>query len=147
MSSGGRGDPYLDYRFVVEIDSVIAGGFNEVTGLERSVETQEYDEGGVNGHTHQLWSGENQSNLTLKRGLTDADTLWQWLKRSASGPVDRKTVILFLLDSTGALSWGWSFTDAYPVTWSGPSLSADSGDVAIEELELTHTGVNTVEGL
>jgi phage tail-like protein len=102
---------------------------------------------GVNDHTHQLWTGENQSNLTLKRGLTDADTLWQWLERSASGPVDRKTVILFLLDSIGSLSWGWSFSDAYPVTWSGPSLNADSGDVAIEELELTHTGVSTIEGL
>lgn len=147
MSSGRRGDPYLDYRFVVEIDSVIAGGFSEVTGLERSVETQEYDEGGVNGYTHQLWSGENQSNLTLKRGLSDADTLWQWLQRSAAGPVDRKTVMLFLLDTTGALSKGWSFSDAYPVTWSGPSLSAESGDVAIEELELTHTGVSRVEGL
>jgi len=147
MSSLNRGDPYLDYRFVVEIDSVIAGGFSEVTGLERAVETQEYDEGGVNDHTHQLWTGENQSNLTLKRGLTDADTLWQWLERSASGPVDRKTVILFLLDSIGSLSWGWSFSDAYPVTWSGPSLNADSGDVAIEELELTHTGVSTIEGL
>lgn len=147
MSSPNRGDPYLDYRFVVEIDSVIAGGFNEVTGLERAVETQEYDEGGVNSHTHQLWSGENQSNLTLKRGLTDADTLWEWVRRSASSPVDRKTVILFLLDSTGALSCGWSFSGAYPVTWSGPSLSADSADVAIEELELTHTGVSRVEGL
>jgi len=147
MSSGPRGDPYLDYRFVVEIDSVIAGGFSEVTGLERSVDTQEYDEGGVNGHTHQLWSGENQSNLTLKRGVSDADTLWQWLQRSAERPVDRKTVLLFLLDSAGALSKGWSFSEAYPVTWSGPSLSADSASVAIEELELTHTGVSRVEGL
>lgn len=147
MSSGPRGDPYLDYRFVVEIDSVIAGGFSEVTGLERSVDTQEYEEGGVNGHTHQLWSGENQSNLTLKRGVSDADTLWQWLQRSAEGPVDRKTVVLFLLDTTGALSKGWSFSGAYPVTWSGPSLTAEGGDVAIEELELTHTGVSRVEGL
>jgi len=147
MSSGPRGDPYLDYRFVVEIDSVIAGGFSEVTGLERSVDTQEYDEGGVNGHTHQLWSGENQSNLTLKRGLSDADTLWQWLERSAEGPVDRKTVMLFLLDTTGALSKGWAFSEAYPVNWSGPGLSADSGAVAIEELELTHTGVSSVEGV
>lgn len=147
MSTGGRRDPYLDYRFLVEIDSVIAGGFSEVSGLERSVETQEYDEGGVNDHTHQLWSGASATNLTLRRGLTAADTLWQWVRRSAAGPPERKTVIVFLQDETGTPTWGWSFSDAYPVTWSGPDLSADTGDVAVEEIELTHSGVSVLEGL
>lgn len=147
MSTGRRGNPYLDFRFLVEIDSVVAGGFSEVSGLERSVETQDYDEGGVNGHTHQLWSGESTTNLTLRRGLTDADTLWQWLRRSARAPVDRKMVLVYVLNSAGEPAWGWSFSDAYPVTWSGPDLSAETGDVAIEEVELTHTGVSKIEGL
>ncbi|WP_436926286.1 phage tail protein [Halosimplex amylolyticum] len=147
MSARTRENPYLDYRFLVEIDSVVAGGFSEVTGLERSVETQEYDEGGVNGHTHQLWSGESASNVTLRRGLTDAATLWEWVQRSAARPVERKTVLLFVLNRAGEPAWGWSFSDAHPVTWSGPDLSAESGSVAVEEIELTHTGVSRIEGL
>ena len=147
MSVGNRTNPYLDFRFVVEIDSVIAGGFTEVTGLERELETEEYDEGGVNTHTHSLEAGFTHPNLVLRRGLTDSDTLWQWLKQSDEEAVERKTVLLFLLNSTGKPSWGWSFSRAYPVKWTGPEFRADSGDVAIESLELTHTGISKVEGV
>lgn len=146
MSASGRTDPYLDFRFVVEIESLIAGGFSEVTGLERELQTEEYDEGGVNTHTHSLRSGVTHPNLVLRRGLTDSATLWEWLERSAEGPVDRKTVVLFLLDSRGEPSVGWAFSDAYPVKWSGPEFRAESGSVAIESLELTHTGLSRLGG-
>lgn len=147
MSVSDRTDPYLDFRFVVEIDSIIAGGFTEVSGLERELETEEYEEGGVNTHTHSFKSRFSYPNLVLRRGLTDSDTLWQWLQRSEERAVERKTVLLFLLDSTGEPSWGWSFSRAYPVKWTGPEFQADSGDVAIESLELTHAGIGKVEGV
>ena len=147
MSLGERSNPYLNVRFLVEIDSVIAGGFTEVSGLERELETEEYDEGGVNTHTHSLQSGFTYPNLVLRRGLTDSETLWDWLQRAADGAVERKTVLLFLLDSTGEQSRGWAFRDAYPVKWTGPEFRSDGGDVAVESLELTHAGIDTVEGL
>lgn len=147
MSVGNRTDPYLDFRFVVEVDSVIAGGFTEVTGLERELQTEEYEEGGVNTHTHTLKSGFTYPNLVLRRGLTDSDTLWRWLQQSEKGAVERKTVLLYLHDSRGEPSWGWSFNRAFPVKWTGPEFRSDSGDVAIEELELTHTGISKIEGV
>lgn len=147
MSVGGRPRPYLNFRFVVEIDSLVAGGFSEVSGLEREIETEEYDEGGVNTHTHTLRSGVTSPNLVLRRGVTDADTLWSWLRQVADGDVERKTVLVFLQDATGQAARGWACRDAYPVRWAGPELTAENGDVAIETLELTHTGVSTVDGL
>jgi hypothetical protein len=30
--------------------------------------------------------------------------------------------------------------DAYPVKWSGPSMKAGAAEMAIEALELVHTG-------
>ncbi len=147
MSAGERTDPYLDFRFVVEVESLIAGGFSEVSGLERELQTEEYEEGGVNTHTHTLRSRVSYPNLVLRRGLTDSATLWQWLQRSAEGPVERKTVLLFLLGSTGEPSVGWAFSDAYPVKWTGPEFRAESASVAIESLELTHTGISKLEGL
>ena len=147
MSVGDRPRPYLDFRFVVEIDSLVAGGFTEVSGLEREIETEEYDEGGVNDHTHALRSGVTSPNLVLRRGLTDADTLWNWLRGVADGQIERKTVLLFLQDATGQATRGWAFRKAYPVRWAGPEFAAEGGDVAIETLELTHTGISTVDGL
>jgi phage tail-like protein len=147
MSAGGRPRPYLNFRFVVEVDSLVAGGFTEVSGLEREIETEEYDEGGVNTHTHTLRAGVTAPNLVLRRGLTDADTLWDWLRQVADGDVERKTVLVFLQDATGQATRGWAFRDAYPVRWAGPELAAENGAVAIETLELTHTGVSTVDGV
>ncbi|WP_136601484.1 phage tail protein [Salinigranum halophilum] len=147
MSAGDGARPYLNFRFVVEVDSLVAGGFTEVSGLEREVETEAYDEGGVNDHTHTLRSGVTSPNLVLRRGLTDADTLWNWLQRVADGDVERKTVLVFLQDATGEAARGWAFREAYPVRWAGPAFAAESGDVAIETLELTHTGVSTVDGV
>ena len=147
MSVGGRGRPYLNFRFVVEIDSLVSGGFTEVSGLEREIETEEYDEGGVNTHTHTLRTGVTAPNLVLRRGLTDANTLWNWLQQVADGDVERKTVLVFLQDTTGQPARGWAFSEAYPVRWAGPEFTAENGDVALETLELTHTGISAIGGL
>lgn len=152
MSASDRTDPYLDYRFLVEIDSLIVGGFTEVSGLEVSMEAESYEEGGVNAYTHQLPTRFEYENVELKRGLTDDPQLWQWMKRATNDPptpegLRRKTVRIFLQDTTGTESVGWECREALPVRWAGPELAADSGSVAIETLELAHHGLSTVQGM
>ncbi len=38
-------DPYLRFRFLLEIDGLIKGGFSDVAGLQVEVETEDYHEG------------------------------------------------------------------------------------------------------
>lgn len=147
MSVGQRQDPYLGSRFVVEVDSVFAGSFSEIEGLELEVETETYPEGGVNTHTHEFPSRASSPNLVCKRGLTDSRLFWEWTRGVADGTVVRKNGLVFLLDASGNPVWGWGFTNAYPVKWSGPALAADEGAVAIEALELAHEGLKKVPGL
>lgn len=152
MSANDRTDPYLNYRFLVEIDSLIVGGFSEVSGLEVSMEAETYEEGGVNAYTHQLPTRMEYENIELKRGLTNDTQLWLWVKRVTNDPPTpqfkrRKTVRVFLQDTTGAESMGWEIREAMPVRWAGPELTADEGAVAIETLELAHHGLSTVQGL
>lgn len=152
MSAGERTDPYLDYRFLVEIDGLIVGGFSEVTGLEMSMEAESYEEGGVNAYTHQLPTRMEYENIELKRGLTNDPQLWLWIKQVTNDPplpgMDRrKTVRIFLQDTTGQESVGWECSEALPVRWAGPELSADDASVAIETVELAHHGLSTVQGL
>lgn len=142
-----RTDPYASFRFTVEIDSLIVGGFTEVSGLEREVETEEYNEGGVNGYTHSLPDRTSYPNLTLKRGLTDSDVFLDWLQQNGYTGVDRRSGRILLLDESRTAVWGWAFRDAYPVKWTGPDLRGDQGEVAIESVELTHRGLTMVEGL
>jgi phage tail-like protein len=147
MSVGARDDPYLSYRFVVQIDALFVGGFSEVSGLSVEMEPETYEEGGVNDHVHKLPGRADYPNLTLRRGMTDSATLSRWTQRTVDGSVTRMDGVLFLLDETGDIGWGWAFVDAYPVSWSGPELSADSSSVAVETLELAHHGLRPVPGL
>lgn len=145
MSS--RTDPYRNYRFSVEIDSLIVGGFSEVSGLERELETEAYNEGGANRFTHTFPDRMTHPNLTLKRGLTDSETFWNWIQQVKYGIVERKSGRILLLNTRGTEVWGWEFRDAYPVKWTGPELRADEGSVAFETVELTHRGLSKMEGL
>jgi phage tail-like protein len=142
MAVGDRADPYLSLNFLVEIEGLVVGGFNEVTGLTVEVEIEEYREGGVNTYVHKLAGpARYPNNLVLKHGLTDSDILWNWHQDVASGNILRKNGSIMLLDSAGEEQWRWNFVDAYPVRWVGPDLRAGSAEVAIETLELVHRGL------
>jgi len=141
MAVAERKDPYLSFRFLVELQSLIVGGFSEVSGLQAETEIEEIREGGVNDYVHKLPKITKYSNITLKKGITDCDTLWKWHQDVVNGKVERKTVFVVLMDSEGNEKWRWSFERAYPVKWQGPDLKADSSAVAVETLELAHNGI------
>ncbi|MEE4218647.1 MAG: phage tail protein [Xanthomonadales bacterium] len=134
-------DPYLSFRFRVEIDGLDAAGFQEVTGLTAETEVESLREGGVNTHEWQL-AGPTKypSKLILKRGLADEESLWSWYQRVVAGRVDRKGIAVLLLDHAGEEKWRWTFRDACPVKWDGPQLRAERGEVAFESIELVHNG-------
>ena len=141
MPVAERKDPYLSFRFLVEIQGLIVGGFSEVSGLQAETEVEEKREGGVNDYVHKLPTITKYPNITLKRGITDSDVLWNWHQDVVKGKFKRRTVYIILQDSEGNEKWRWEFDDAYPVKWTGPDLKADSSTVAVETLELAHKGI------
>ena len=136
-----RNDPYAAFRFLVEIEGLVVGGFSEVSGLQAEIDTDEYREGGVNDCVHHLPKGTKYPRLVLKRGITDSDTLWKWQTNIRNGQIERHTVHIILLDEQRNRKWDWRFVDAYPTKWSGPDFKADSSTSAVESLELAHHGV------
>jgi phage tail-like protein len=141
MPIAERKDPYLSFRFLVEIQGLIVGGFSEVSGLQAETETEEIREGGVNDYVHKLPKITKYPNITLKRGITDSDALWNWHQDVVNGIIKRKSGFIILLDCEGNEKWRWSFERAYPVQWTGPELRADSNTVAVESIELAHNGI------
>jgi phage tail-like protein len=143
MALGDRTDPYLSYRFGIEIEGLIVGGFSEASGLEVEVETEDYQEGGVNDYTHKLPKTVRHPCLVLKRGITAADALWKW-QRSVGKPstkIDRKTIRIILMDGQGQEKISWRCLQAYPVKWVGPELKGYGNSVAFESVELAHCGI------
>jgi phage tail-like protein len=139
---GARLDPYLGYNFLVEVDGLIAGGFREVRGLEASVEVKEYAEGGRNEYIHKLPGATRHPPLVLLRGLTDLDTMWGWFEAVSRGVIQRRSMVIMLLDQQYQPAMYWDVHDALPVKWVGPQLNATGGtEVATESIELVHRGI------
>lgn len=137
-------DPYLGFKFRVEIKGVEVAGFSEVSGLQLEIETEEYREGGVNEYIHKLAGpARYPANLVLKRGLMNSSTLWDWQQQIAQGRITRHNGSIILMNSTGEEKWRWNFKDAYPVKWNGPDLRGNTAEVALETLELVHRGLTT----
>lgn len=140
---GIRNDPYLSVNFLVEIEGLVVGGFQEVTGLQVETEVEDYREGGMNEYVHRL-AGPTKypQNLVLKKGLTDVEALWKWHQRVVRGTIKRRNGSIYLLDRAGLPAMWWNFTGAYPVKWAGPDFRAEQGAVAVEQVELVHQGIS-----
>ncbi len=136
-------DPYLSFRFKVEIEGLVAGGFNEVTGLTFETEVKSFREGGGNFFEQKLpGASKYPSNLVLKRGLADAEALWSWYEDVTWGAIERKEVSILLLDpGSDQERWRWVFRQACPVKWSGPAFRGSTAEIAFESVELVHKGL------
>jgi phage tail-like protein len=154
-ASAGRVDPYRAFNFLITlVDSASslgtaltplqfapAGGFSECSGLEFSLEIEEYREGGNNGTVLRFPTRAKWSNLRLKCGLALSDDLWQWHYAMVQGNVVRRDGVVTLQDEQQTPVKMWSFTRGLPVKWNGPSLNAMQSQVAFEEIEIAHEGL------
>ncbi|HEY1985479.1 MAG TPA: phage tail protein [Terracidiphilus sp.] len=135
--------PYTCGNFRVEIDGIAASSFSEVSGLEASIDVVEYRAGDAKLNAEQKLPGLHKyNNITLKRGLTQDTSLWNWINSAMSGVLNRANVAIILLDQADNPVLTWRVRNAWPCKWSGPVLSAQCSEVAIETLELTHEGID-----
>ena len=134
-------DPFPAFRFKIETDGVISGGFAECSGLGVEIEVEEYREGGLNEYTHKLPKGTKYGTVILKRGFIDSEVVWKWHKNVIEGKtMQKKNVSILLLDSLGDEKHRWNIMEALPVKWSLSDLKADSNAVLVETLEFVHNG-------
>ena len=99
MADGKRTDPLVSFMFQVEVEDLIRAGFAECSGLQVETEFDEVRDGGHNAFLYKLPKGSKHVNLTLKRGITDSDVLWNWYKDVVNGKVQRKMVHVIVFDS------------------------------------------------
>lgn len=128
------------YRFSVEIQGIVVGGFSEVSGLTAETEVEQYIEGGLTSYIHKFPKHTRYPNLVLKRGIAYSDDLINWYKDCISGKIARRNGAIILYSRTGEVLRSWSFIDAYPVKWTGAALNANSSNIAFETLELVYNG-------
>lgn len=129
------------------IFDVAVGGFSECSGLEMTMQAEEYKEGGRNGAVLKFPSRVTWTPLTLKRGVAIGTDLWDWFYGFVEGSGRRRDGVITLLDERGGANRVWFFRRGLPTKYTGPSLNAAQNNVALEAIEITHEGLYQVPGI
>ena len=120
------------------------GGFTECSGLEMTLDVEDYAEGGRNGNTLKFPTRTKWSNITLKKGLAPGLDLWNWHYGFVEGLGRRKDGVIVLLNALHLPLHIWYFKRGLPLKYSGPTLQADRSAVAVESIEIAHEGIYQV---
>jgi phage tail-like protein len=111
-----------------------------VSGLDSETDVLEYSTG-VDPVARKIPGLTKFANITLKRGLTNDLSLWEWRLSVVEGNPQRRNGSIVLLDATGAPVLRFGFRNGWPCKLEGPALNARANEVAIETLEIAHEGL------
>ncbi|MDR7115587.1 phage tail protein [Caulobacter sp. BE254] len=131
------------------------GAFQEVSGLELSMDVAEYLEGGRNDGAIRRAGRARHAPIILKRGMfygagappTVNRDLWAWIQDCFAGvrPIRRYDgAIEVLARGQDEVVATWTFDRGLPLRLRGPELNARTGEIAIEELHIAHEGLRLV---
>jgi len=136
--------PYGAFNFVVNFDGGEEfGGFSDVSGIGTEVTVAEYRSGNdKENHVRKVAGVHKVSDVTLKRGIVNFDSLWSWIDETRSaGPAAQKTVAVTLLDEAPNPVRTWLLRGCIPMKYTGATLAGKGGgDVAMEEIVLSAEG-------
>ena len=130
------------YNFLLEVSGITAesttiiGGFKSMSGMDSETEVIEFKQG--NDMVVRKKPGRTTyANITLERGYTATDDLWQWRKNIEDGVIDRRAGTITVLDQDmDAVVAEFAFYEGWPCKWYVPELDSDQSGMAIEKIEI-----------
>jgi phage tail-like protein len=139
--------PPTAFHFAVNVGLLpqpIDSSFQDVSGLDQTMETETLREGGENRFVHQLPIGVQQGKLSLRRGIARITSpLMLWCKETMEGGLTRRVrtlPVMVRLKGSGLLPLRvWVLDGAYPVRWEIEAFNSTKNELAIEHIELAYT--------
>jgi phage tail-like protein len=118
-------------------------GFLEVTGLGMGVDVSPYREGTSKENIATLTPGQTHfSPVVLKRAMVAGDSdFYAWINTAQAGDVERRDVIITLLNTRHEPVMVWKLVRAFPSRLDYAPLNALDSDLATESLTLVHEGL------
>lgn len=133
------------------------GAFQEVSGLETTMDVGEYLEGGRNDGIIRRAGRARYQPIVLKRGIFYSTgsgggpaqankELWTWIQGVFAGlrPIKRYDGMIEVFGAKEEVVATWVFDRGLPARIKGPELNGKTGDIAIEELHIAHEGLRLV---
>ncbi|MBL7813102.1 MAG: phage tail protein [Bacteroidetes bacterium] len=138
--------PPVGFHFAVYIEGLMPKytgipdiGFQEASGLDVTINTEEYREGGENRFAHRLPGNISYPNLVLKRGLLIGSQLQMWFRSSIETfTFEPHDMNLLLLNPEHMPIQAWSFLNAYPVKWSVSGFNAQDNGIVVDSVEFSY---------
>src|SRR5690606_12155116 len=134
--------PLPKFHFQVEWGGAKIG-FSEVSGLDVSVEAIEYRDGASpEYHKIKMPGLQSFSNITMNRAVLRGDNcLYDWGHTVAQTTIERRDLIICLLDESHATVVGGKIKSARPLRGQATDLNSTGNDVDIETIEIAHEGL------
>src|SRR5258706_5609640 len=131
----------LVMRFDVRVAGNDFGAWSSCDGLKVDFGLKEIKVGGNNDCKVYLPDRVLCPRLVLKRAMNarDSGKVMTYL-RSMIDATEGDTATITLRDSHNQTVSEWTFANARPALWQGPTLNSTGKDVAVEVLELVHEG-------
>lgn len=135
--------PVTGFYFNVELGGAPVS-FQEVTGLEVQVETEDIKEGGRLDYVLRIPTRTKYGTLSLKRGvLPSGSDLADWITNVAyiprlAGDLDKRDIRVALMDENKEEVAVWDVFDAYPTKYSVAPLNSMDNGLAFETIEFTY---------
>lgn len=139
--------PLPKFYFQVKIgDTEVA--FQEISGLDIEAQIIEYRHGNSKEFSTIKMPGiKKTGNVTLKKGVFVKDNaFWDWFNQIKMNTIERKTVVISLLDEEGNPTMVWTLNNAWPTKITGTDMKSDGNEVAVESIEVAHEGLTIANG-
>lgn len=118
-------------------------GFMQVSGLGIELDVVSYREGSSPESSSVLMPGQTRySPVVLKRGIIEKNNeFYQWINSVRVGTIERRDVVISLLNENHAPVVVWKIKNAFPFKLEYSPLCAEESEIAIETLTLAHEGL------
>lgn len=138
------GDPLVVGFFSVTLDGKSLGNWTDVELGGVEVAMEQLEEGGNQGFAYQLPGRLKFQNIKLTRLIdSNSSNVASWFS-SMTGAIKRSQGQIVAYDTQAKPVVTWTFTNAVPVRWNLPTLSAKEASSAMESLEIAHEGFVSV---
>lgn len=153
QNKAGLSYPLTKMNFLVTVDNVNGtAAFNEVSGVEASVDVIEFRQGNAHSLAPVKLPGlVKHGNVTLKMGYTTDSAFKTWIQECVSevrGEMPRNNVSIELIDINGGAPQNavtsisgntvWILTNAWVTKYTAPDLNSTASEVAIESVEIAY---------
>lgn len=148
-STEGATWPMPKFRFEVDLGTEITEvAFQEVSGMDVENQIIEYRKSNSPEFSTEKMPGiVKYGNVTMKRGVfVNDNTFWDWHAQITMNTIERRTVLIKLLDENGDVTMQWQLDNAWPTKISSTDLKSDGNEVAVDTIEIAHEKLTISNG-